>query len=229
MKRALGWVVNIILIWLLIIVITLFLLPRFSGWRFDAILSGSMEPALPLGGVVAIKPVEPVDISTGDIIAYRSGKVLVTHRVVELLISGGGEPSFVTKGDANQDPDLSPVPASSVVGKAVFDIPYLGYLAAFIKTRLGFLLTIFLPGLAIIALELKNMWQAVLKEDRGKAKPEAIPPPKTARQPTTLYDHPQVTASGRSSLVDRIVIGVIIGVAVAIIALLTIAFLNEVL
>jgi len=40
----------------------------------DAVLSGSMEPALPLGGVVFIKPVEPADIGPGSIIAYRSGE-----------------------------------------------------------------------------------------------------------------------------------------------------------
>jgi len=45
-----------------------------------------------------------------------------------------------------------------------FDVPYLGYLAAFVKTRLGLLLTILLPGLAIIGLELKSLWQVVLKK-----------------------------------------------------------------
>lgn len=156
MKRALSWAVNIILIWLLVIVVAIFLLPRFGGWRFDAVLSGSMEPALHVGGVVLIKSVEPLNITTGDIIAYRSGESLITHRVVEVIES---ELSFITKGDANEDPDLLPTPASSVVGKVIFDVPYLGYLAAFVKTRLGFLLTIFLPGLAIIGLELKKMWR----------------------------------------------------------------------
>lgn len=229
MKRALGWAVNIILIWLVVIVISLFLLPRFGGWRFDAILSGSMEPALPLGGVVFIRPVEPANITVGDIIAYRSGKALITHRVVEVIISGGGEPSFVTKGDANQDPDLSAVLATNVVGHVIFDVPYLGYMAAFIKTKLGFILTILVPGLAIIALELKNMWQTVLKEDKGKAKPEAVPSKKLHKAPAAIDNHPEVTTFGRSSLINKIVIGVIIGAAVAIIAILAIAFFTEVL
>lgn len=166
MKRALGWVVNIILIWLLVIVVALFLLPQFGGWRFDVVFTGSMEPELNVGGVVLIKPVEPLDIIPGDIIAYHSGEEIVTHRVIEVVTSGGG-PSFITKGDANEDPDPLPVAATSVVGRAVFDVPYLGYLSAFVKTRLGFLLTIILPGLAIIGLELKNMWQLVLKKTEG--------------------------------------------------------------
>jgi len=119
-----------------------------------------------VGGVVFIKPVEPTRISMGDIIAYRLGKLLVTHRVVE-VIRGQGEPSFIIKGDANEHPDLAPVPAANVVGEVVFDVPYLGYVAAFVKTRLGFLLTIFLPGLAIIGLELKKMWQVAFRKPRG--------------------------------------------------------------
>ena len=114
-KRVLGWVVNIILIWLIVIVVAFFLLPRFGGWRFDAVLSSSMEPALPLGGVVFIKPVETDEITTGDIIAYRSGELLITHRVVD-VIDQADEPSFVTKGDASEDPGITPVSASAVVG-----------------------------------------------------------------------------------------------------------------
>lgn len=228
MKRVLGWVVNIILIWLAIVVVTLFLLPRFGGWRFDAILSGSMEPALPLGGVVVIKPAETADIGVGDIIAYGSQETLITHRVVD-VISQPGEPSFVTKGDANQAPDLLPVLASSVVGEVVFDMPYLGYLAAFVKTRLGFLLTIFVPGLAIIGLELKNMWQAVLRGGKARVKPEAIPSVKLNKAPPVSDDHPEVVTVRRSTLIDRIAIGIVIGAALVIISILAIAFLGKVL
>jgi len=218
MKRVLGWVVNIILIWLIVIVVALFLLPRFGAWRFDAVLSGSMEPALPVGGVVFIKPVEPADIGPGSIIAYRSGELLITHRVVDVIDES--ELSFITKGDANESPDLSPVPAASVVGKVIFDVPYLGYLAAFVKTPLGFLLTIFLPGLAIIGLELKNMWQVVLKKETAKANPQAeskaAPPKLETRQVYSKFN-----IFGQLSLKDRIAVGVAIGAAATIITIAT--------
>ena len=216
MKRVLGWMVNIILIWLIVIVVALFLLPRFGGWRFDAVLSGSMEPALPVGGVVFIKPVEPADIGPGSIIAYRSGEVLITHRVVDVIDESSL--SFITKGDANESPDLSPVPAASVVGKVIFDVPYLGYLAAFVKTPLGFLLAIFLPGLAIIGLELKNLWQVVLKKETARASPQAeskaAPPKLETRQVYSKFN-----IFGQLSLKDRIAVGVGIGAAVAIITI----------
>jgi len=228
MKRALSWAVNIILIWLLVIVAAIFVLPRFGGWRFDVVLSGSMEPALPLGGVVFIKAVEPADIGTGDIIAYRSGEPLITHRVVDVIDES--ELSFITKGDANESPDLSPVPAASVVGKVIFDVPYLGYLATFVKTRLGFLLAIFLPGLAIIGLELKNMWQVVLKKEKARANPQAeskaVPIRLEKRQSREGYFRRNMF--GRLSLKDRIAIGVGIGAAATIIAIATL-LLTEVL
>lgn len=223
MKRALGWVVNIILIWLLVIIVALFLLPRVSGWRLDAVMSGSMEPAFRVGGVIVSKPVEPGEISAGDIIVYRSGETLITHRVVDVI--NESELSFITKGDANEDPDMSPVPASSVVGKVFFDLPYLGYLAAFIKTRLGFLLAILLPGLGIISLELKSLWQGVLRKDKGEAKAESPP----LKLPDKALAEDKVAASRRWPLIDRVVIGVVIGSVGGIMAILAIVFLKGVL
>lgn len=230
MKRVLGWVVNIILIWLIVVVVAFFLLPRFGGWRFDAVLSGSMEPALPLGGVVFIKPVETDEIIVGDIIAYSSGDLLITHRVVN-VIDQAGEPTFVTKGDAVEDPDLTPVPASAVVGKVIFDIPYLGYLADFVKTRLGFILTIFLPGLAIIGLELRSLWQGVFKKDRAKARPqaEAVPPPRMNKTPSTVDNHPEVTTSSRLSIGSKIAIGIVIGGGAVLLGILVMILLTDVL
>jgi signal peptidase len=229
MKRVLGWVVNIVLIWLIVIVVALFLLPRFGGWRFDAVLSGSMEPALPLGGVVFIKPVETDEIIAGDIIAYSSGDVLITHRVID-VIDQGGEPAFVTKGDAVENPDLNPVLASAVVGKVIFDIPYLGYLADFVKTRLGFILTIFLPGLAIIGLELRSLWQGVLKKDKAKARPKtkALPSLEMHKETAAIDNHPEVTTYSRSSRSSKIIIGIVIGGAAVILGILIMILLTDI-
>ena len=73
-------------------------------------------------------------------------------------------------------PGLWLVAALSVLGKVIFDVPYLGYLVALVKARLGLLLTIFLPGLAIIGLALKNTWQVVLRKKTAKAEPEVTQP-----------------------------------------------------
>jgi signal peptidase len=156
MKRVASIATTILIVWLIAIVVGLLLLPRVAGWRFDAVLTGSMEPVLNVGGVVVTRPVDIASIREGDIIAYHSGELLITHRVVQVIPEDGAT-SFVTKGDATEEADSRPIPAENVVGKVIFHVPYFGYLAAFIKTPLGLILTIAIPATAIIVLEIKSI------------------------------------------------------------------------
>ena len=131
--------------------------PHF-GWRVDTVLSGSMEPKLGTGSLAVTQPVTAQQIQVGDIITFHSplNGELITHRVV-----ARGWDSFYyfrTKGDANQTNDAFIVQAANVVGKVSFHIPYVGYFTEFVKTRWGMMLTVFLPGLIIIAMEIRNMW-----------------------------------------------------------------------
>ncbi len=149
-----------VIILLIAIAVLTFLAPHF-GWRVDTVFSGSMEPQLKMGGVVVNRPVEAEDIKVGDIITFHSplGEKVTSHRVV--AVNDGSSLHFQTKGDANEDADPFVVPAQSVVGKICFHIPYLGYAAQFVRTPLGLLLTLCLPGLAIIVLEMINIWRAI--------------------------------------------------------------------
>lgn len=133
-----------------------FLAPRF-GWGVNTVLSGSMEPVLKVGGVLVTRPVAAEEIEVGDVISFDSPRNgdLTSHRVT--AINSGFSLSFQTKGDANEDTDPFSVPAENVVGKKAFHIPWLGYLTQFVKTRLGFLLTLCLPGIAIIGMEIRNI------------------------------------------------------------------------
>jgi signal peptidase I len=142
------------------------LVPHF-GWRADAVLSGSMEPHLKVGGLAITHNVNEEDIKVGDTITFYSplNKKLTSHRVISIT----KDPNllFQTKGDVNEDPDPFVVPTQNVVGKVCYHIPYLGYIAQFIKSRLGFLFIVFLPGLIIIGMELKNIWR-VLNEQTAR-------------------------------------------------------------
>jgi signal peptidase len=144
-----------------------FLAPHF-GWRVDAVYSGSMEPHLKVGGVVVTRPAATEDIKVGDTITFHSplNKQLTTHRVI--AVADGSSPGFRTKGDANEDADPFIVPAQNVVGKVCLHIPYFGYATQFIKTPMGFLLTLCLPGLIIIIMEMVNIWHVLSEEEREK-------------------------------------------------------------
>ena len=157
MKKAAENFCFVVMILLMTAASLTFLAPRF-GWSVDAILSGSMEPELKVGAVVITRPVDEEEIKTGDIITFYSplSEQLTSHRVI--AAEGGLSFYFQTKGDANEDADPFSVPSENVIGKVVFHIPYLGYVAQFVKTPFGFLLTLCLPGLIIVVMELRNIW-----------------------------------------------------------------------
>jgi signal peptidase I len=152
--------VTAILILIVIISGSLFtIITPFFGWRTEVVISGSMEPAIQTGSVVIVRPVIPESIQKGDVIMYSSldKKSLTTHRVFNVA----SEPSlqFITKGDANNNPDVIPVDPGQIVGIVAFTIPYLGLLAQFIKTPLGFTLFLLIPAVILIGREILDLWR----------------------------------------------------------------------
>ena len=100
--------------------------PIMFGLRPVVVLSGSMEPAMPVGSIIYYKPATFEEISSGDAITFSIGEgSLATHRVIEVHEE---DKSFTTKGDANPSEDTSPVLFSNVAGRALdVAIPYAGY------------------------------------------------------------------------------------------------------
>ncbi len=114
------------------------------------VLSGSMEPAIPVGSIVLIKSAPSYIV--GDVITYGPDTrkaIPVTHRVVALK-----DGKFLTKGDANEGVDAGSVDPKSVIGKVVFHVPYFGYFLDFAKTETGFWLLVIIPCLAVAGFEL---------------------------------------------------------------------------
>jgi signal peptidase len=110
---------------------------KLLGFQPMGILSGSMEPAYHVGGLVFINTkAHAEDITIGDAIAfYLSEDMVVTHRVTAI---DAAERLFTTKGDANNTEDLAPVPFDNLIGKAVFHIPQAGYILMNLSTPKGF-------------------------------------------------------------------------------------------
>jgi signal peptidase len=143
-------------------VVLALLAPHF-GWHADTVLSGSMEPALPVGCVQVTRPANPEHIEAGDIITFRSptnGK-LMSHRVV--AVEEGNSYQFRTKGDANEDVDPYLVPAENVVGRVCFKVAHMGRIVEYLKTPLAFIL-LGLCGIALILAEMSTMLEVRWKE-----------------------------------------------------------------
>lgn len=171
--RMLGPLVNALVALALVGIIIFFTVPRLLHWDLQVVLSGSMEPALPVGSVVFVRPVDPEEVSVGDIITYRqqASPDFVTHRVVEVEREGSAI-SFHTKGDANDDRDAAAVPAEAVEGRAWVNIPYLGYVAQYARQSWGLLLLVGVPGAIIIFGEVRNILDELRKRRRLSVKPE---------------------------------------------------------
>ena len=98
-------------------------LPRLLGYNAYSVVSGSMEPALPVGSVVYVESAGVSQIRAGDIIAFDDEGTVVTHRVIE---SRPQEGAFITKGDANQSLDIKPTPYWKLIGRVKLCVPLLG-------------------------------------------------------------------------------------------------------
>lgn len=155
--------VGIVLVFLMLTLVVLALLAPHFGWRADTVLSGSMEPALPVGCVQVTRPVTPEEIQEGDIITFRSptdGR-LMSHRVVGVEV--GEAYQFRTKGDANEDVDPYLVPSENVAGRVCFKVAHAGRAVEYLKTPLGFIL-LGLCGLALVAAEISTMLEVRWRE-----------------------------------------------------------------
>lgn len=143
---------------ILILAVAIFMLfyrpvPLAGDTHYLVVHSGSMEPALPVGSVVVIKPVDPNKLQKNDIISFKhSGPQLLTHRIIDITDEG-----FMTKGDASKAADSFIVEKEDIIGKVIFTIPYLGYLNSFVNTPLGLTLLIILPATLIVADELRKI------------------------------------------------------------------------
>ncbi len=148
MLRRVCNVATTVLIVLILSLAALFTVPQWIGYLPYTVLSGSMEPSYPVGSIVFVSRAAPEEVQVNDVIMFTlADGTLVTHRVVDILPE---EQAFVTKGDANNAADFTPVPFENMVGKAKFCIPLLGFLAVFLKTGIG--MTVFCIVLASLIL-----------------------------------------------------------------------------
>ena len=125
---------------------------RLVGLTPYAVLSGSMEPELPVGSLVYVRAVDPSEVVVGDTITFKlESGTLVTHEVYEIDADAR---EFKTHGIANVDsegnisPDAAPVPWLSLVGSVVACVPLLGYVNVFVTQPPGVFMVI--AGVAVV-------------------------------------------------------------------------------
>lgn len=104
-------------------------LPMIGGKGCAVVMTGSMEPNLPVDALVFVSECE--NYEKNDIVVIQDGYSLVVHRIIAI-----DESAVVTKGDANNTED-APAPISHIKGKVTGYIPYAGAVVRFMKTPYG--------------------------------------------------------------------------------------------
>ena len=137
---------------------------NLGGFMMFRVVTGSMEPTIPVGGLLLARQVEIESIQLDDIVCFRThvseilGKI-VTHRVVGIEQTQFGSLLLETKGDANLVADGYFVDRTNFVGKVIWhskDGSILAGVLALFTNKIGFLGCIVFPCLLLAALLLKD-------------------------------------------------------------------------
>ncbi|MBH0169145.1 signal peptidase I SipW [Fictibacillus sp. 18YEL24] len=181
--KALKWVNHLItfLLSLLLIALVFSVIiskasggePQIMGYQLKSVLSGSMEPGIKTGSVIAIKPGgDMTRFQKGDVITFKvSNDKLITHRVMGVK-GAGDNTQYITKGDNNNTEDLDPVLAANVVAEYKgFTIPYTGYLLNAAQSKAGSALLLILPGVLLLFYSAVTIWKAIKEVEVKKDAP----------------------------------------------------------
>lgn len=182
------WISNIISVLILVILLlVLFFVvsskitggrPKVFGYELMTVLSGSMEPEIKTGSVIAVKPLsDPYKCKVGDVVTYKSlddPDMLITHRITKVEKSGSSV-QYTTKGDSNKTEDPKPVPASHIIGiYADFTIPGLGYVSSFIKSKTGIVCVLIIPGALLILWQMISVFRLISKMEKDSESSKTV-------------------------------------------------------
>ena len=161
-----------------------------GGTQIRLVLTGSMEgeaeDSIRTHSVIAIKTVpedkEQADefirsLKEGDIITFRSSApgetgMVITHRIIDVR-EDGGEITFITKGDANDSADASPVKAENVIGAVTGSDYPLGAILTFLTSSTGIVVCLIVPAALIMIYEIFRIAFLVSKDKKQKSQSEA--------------------------------------------------------
>lgn len=137
---------------------------NIGGFMMFRVVTGSMEPTIPVGALLIAQDVDIQSVNLGDIICFRTQEAaiwgeIVTHRVVHVMEMADGAVAFRTRGDANLVVDTYLVNQSNYVGKVIWhtgDGSVLAGIMSFFSNKIGFLSCIVLPCLLFSGLILKD-------------------------------------------------------------------------
>lgn len=145
-------------------------LPIYSAY---VIVSPSMVPTINVNDGVVVQRVDKQgNLNIGDIITFASKDIrysglTITHRIVGKQTIQNGNLVYRTKGDNNKSEDSSLVSFGDIYGKVLFKVPSVGVLYNFITNPFGFIISIIIPIIVILVINIVKVKQLVDEERKG--------------------------------------------------------------
>ena len=162
MKKVCNILSGIVFIILLALAILMFV-PNFIGYKGFAVISGSMEPKIPVGSIVYAKEAAFSDLEVGDVISYKiNNDTMVTHRIYSI---DEKKQTVATKGDANEKVDTAEVKSNQIVGKVAMSIPLIGYITIYAKTPIGIIAICAIAAILILLNFLPDIFEKENKKE----------------------------------------------------------------
>lgn len=141
-KRVISNIIYVVLVTALIINLVLAFqtlinpqkVPNLFGYKSFSIVTGSMEPTIYVNDLIITKNCTQNDIKEHDIITYKRGDSVVTHRVYK-IVNDAGNIYYVTKGDSNYIQDDYKVKYKDIEGKYIGKYSKIGRIVSILKNR----------------------------------------------------------------------------------------------
>ena len=132
--------------------------PSFLGIKTYVIISGSMEPNISVGDIVIARNIknEERELKIGDIISFRSGHSVITHRIVNIEKDKNGVLRIRTKGDSNNTEDGVDIIINNIEGKVIAVIPKIGSIVRLLHDRTVLMIFLVVVYIYIIKSFKKN-------------------------------------------------------------------------
>ena len=170
--KTLGILLSLVIVFLIIFNITLMVksiinpnkLPDFLGLKTFVIVSESMEPTINPGDAIFIKEVPQNELKENDIISFKDGNIINTHRIVRIN-NDNGKITYTTKGDDNKNEDRIAVSYDKIEGKYEFKLSKVGILIEIIKSKVTLVIL-------LVILMLISYYQVRISKRKLKRKEE---------------------------------------------------------
>ncbi len=128
------------------------ILPMLLGDESFVVVNPEMQPALQLGDLAVVGPVNAAAVEVGDIVTYRTPQdpdIAITRRIASREVDATGRLNLGTRGDSDPTTEQITVAQNAVLGRLVYSVPRLGLLAGFANSINGKLVLLGVPGLLL--------------------------------------------------------------------------------